>query len=158
MSKRYRVFRICCGIIALALLVTMWFFSSQTGEESSRVSGYVARFFMRLFGVDDTAGNFARVGFLVRKAAHFSLFALLGMTLGLAFAPPDQPAFAFLALPVAAICAVTDEAHQTFVMARTGMWQDALLDCCGAVLGAALAYFALLLADRRQKRNAARKT
>ena len=153
MSKGYKRFRIVCGAIALALLIAMWFFSSQTGEESGRLSNAIARFLMRLIHMEESKSNLARVGHIVRKAAHFNLFALLGAALGFAFAPPSKPARAFWAMPLALLSATADEFHQTFVAARAGMWQDSLLDSCGALTGVTAAFVILLLAKRRQGRK-----
>ena len=143
MSKRYKVFRICCFVVAIALLGAMWFFSSQNAAESAELSGSVTRFIMRLFGIEDNSTNLLRIQHVVRKTAHFCLFALLGLSLGFAIAPPQRPVNAFWALPVAGASAIADEVHQTHVTGRGGMWQDALLDSCGALVGILAAFIIL---------------
>ena len=153
MSKRYKIFRICCFVLAIALLGAMWFFSSQNAGESAELSGSVTRFLMRLFGVEDNSANLLRMEHIVRKTAHFCLFALLGLSLGIAFAPPQRPVYAFCALPVAVVSAIADEVHQTHVTGRGGMWQDALLDSCGALTGILVAYIILRIMTRRMARK-----
>ena len=150
MNKRYMVFRISCFVIAVALLVAMWFFSSQNGEESSRLSGSVTGFLLRLFGIEASEDNLARAGYIVRKAAHFGLFILLGLSLGFAFAPYQKPFYAFLALPVTVISAIADEFHQTFIAGRAGMWQDTLIDAGGSITGILMAFAILLIVAKRK--------
>ena len=153
MSKRYKVFRICCFVVAIALLGAMWFFSSQNAAESAELSGSVTRFIMRLFGIEDNSTNLLRMQHVVRKTAHFCLFALLGLSLGFALAPLSRPIYVFLALPVAVVSAIADEVHQTHVTGRGGMWQDALLDSCGALVGILTAFVILHIIVRRIARK-----
>ena len=129
----------------------MWFFSSQNGEESGKLSGSIARFILRLIRIEESSNNLARAGHIVRKAAHFSLFALLGLSLGFAITPFNKPIHAFWGLSIAIISAILDEYHQTFVANRAGMWQDSLLDTCGAITGAAAAFVILLLINKHRK-------
>ncbi len=140
-------------MIAAALLAAMWFFSSQNAGESAKLSGSVTRFLMRLFGVEDNSANLLRAEHIVRKTAHFCLFAFLGLSLGFALAPPQRPGYAFCALPVAIASAVADEVHQTHVTGRGGMWQDALLDSCGALTGILAAFAILRLMAARSARK-----
>ena len=91
MNKRYQWIRIASGIVAVCLLGAMWLFSSQTGQESGHLSNAIAHFFLRLFGIEDNAKNLNMVDHIVRKTAHFSLFCLLGLSLGFAFAVPEKP-------------------------------------------------------------------
>ena len=155
MNRRYTLFRICCGIAGLVLIGAMWFFSSQTGEESGQLSGQIARFVLHLMHVELSSANLTKAGFIIRKAAHFFLFFLIGLTFGFAFATPDKPLHSCLAVIVAAISAVTDEVHQTYVAQRAGMWQDSLLDMCGAVTGILLAYLILRLVRKRSMHKTA---
>ncbi len=72
--------------------------------------------------------------FLLRKATHFSVFALLALSfyrvfrhrLSFAVALPWSAFFSLLA-------AVLDEWHQTFTPDRTGMVGDVLLDASGSL-------------------------
>ncbi len=149
--KKEKTFRLCCGILAFALLASIWFFSSQTGEESGRLSDEITRFLMQLLGMEESRERFAKMSHIVRKAAHFNLFALLGLSLSFAFAPSRKPWRAFWAFPVAVLSAAADELHQTYVFARAGMWQDSLLDSCGALAGMTAAFLILLLTGRRRR-------
>ncbi len=79
--------------------------------------------------------------FLVRKAAHFTEYAVLGILAARAFnlrhgAPAARILFACAVL---VLVPSIDETIQLFVAGRSGQVTDVLLDCCGAATGAALA-------------------
>ena len=93
---------------------------------------------------------------IVRKAAHFSEFALLGATLlnylrlwrrDKRLVPVLLPAWA-----IATLYALTDELHQRFVSGRGPSLVDVGIDSAGALTGALLAIPALLLFFRLRKR------
>jgi len=86
---------------------------------------------------------------LVRKAAHFSVYALL-LALwwrALVTKVSERRALA-LALAITLLYATTDEVHQTFVNGRSGRPLDVGIDLAGA-LGASF-----LIARRRPRRRA----
>ena len=79
--------------------------------------------------------------FLVRKAAHFTEYAVLGILAARTFnlrrgAPAARILFACAVL---VLVPSIDETIQLFVAGRSGQVTDVLLDCCGAATGAALA-------------------
>ena len=78
--------------------------------------------------------------FLVRKAAHFTEYAVLGILAARAFDLRRGAPSARIALACAVLVLVPsiDEAIQLFVAGRSGQVTDVLLDCCGAATGACL--------------------
>ncbi|MDB6113282.1 MAG: putative rane protein [Lacunisphaera sp.] len=74
----------------------------------------------------------------IRKAAHFTEYAVLGLlvfrALAGSFPSADRPGFrlAGLALLISAAYAATDEFHQCFVAGRTPALGDVLIDASGA--------------------------
>jgi VanZ family protein len=66
---------------------------------------------------------------VLRKLAHLSEYALLGLLLARAVRRPG------LAVALAAAYAVTDELHQTFVEGRHGAPLDVGIDTLGALVG-----------------------
>ena len=79
--------------------------------------------------------------FYVRKTAHVTEYAILGVLLLRAWrlVKLARPGRAELAAWLAATAyAATDEFHQVFVPGRTPKVTDVLLDSCGAALGVAL--------------------
>lgn len=66
---------------------------------------------------------------VLRKLAHLAEYAVLGALLCRAVRRPG------LAVALAALYAVTDEIHQTFVEGRHGAPLDVAIDTTGALLG-----------------------
>jgi VanZ family protein len=102
----------------------------------------------RLFGADGfSAGALDVLHLVVRKAAHFVAYAVLGALALAALVPrPGEDddggggvvvgwREVALALGVSVAYAITDEIHQTFVPGRGGQAADVLLDAAGAIAG-----------------------
>lgn len=130
------------AVFAPALLwyALICFFSSQTGAESSQLSGLVVESSIdwmgdwgAIFRVDWDALQL--LSFLVRKCAHMGVFFVLtGLLLfalwRLGTSPRTQ---AGLSLGLCALLAGLDELHQTFVPGRDGKLPDVLIDLGGGV-------------------------
>lgn len=123
---------------AAAWYAVIFAFSAQTGEESGRLSGAVARRSIGLLGelgeIFETDWDaFLLLTFFVRKAAHMSIYfiltALLFYALWRAGLHP-RPGMA-AAVGLCALLAGLDEFHQTFVPGRDGKLSDVLIDLSG---------------------------
>lgn len=91
--------------------------------------------------------------FLVRKAAHFSEYALLALLAARAFLTSSKEKLRrrwwLAAFALVACVSLADEFHQSFLPTRTGTIYDSLLDMSGGA--AALACAALWLARGRRR-------
>jgi len=107
-------------------------------------------------GISEASIN--QVHFLVRKAAHFTEYAILALLAARAFYTSPRrglSAWWWLAsFALVACVALSDEFHQSFVPSRTASIYDSLLDMTGGAT--ALACAALWLARRRRKSAASR--
>ena len=87
----------------------------------------------------------------IRKAAHFTLYFLLGMSITgffvLQFTSLKQAVF--LAALFCLFYGVLDEVHQIFVPGRSGEIRDVLIDFLGGLAGSLL--MALLMKIKRKK-------
>ena len=97
-----------------------------------------------------------QVHFVVRKAAHFVEYSILGLLLWrlvrLDPAWESCRSWQYLtALLLAALYAASDEYHQKFVPGRNAAVSDVLLDTCGAGVGLAAVWAARRL--RRKKKS-----
>jgi VanZ family protein len=77
------------------------------------------------------------VEFIIRKSAHVTEYAILGV---LVFLSLRMIFPRFIGISIVSICicylyAITDEYHQSFVADRTPLFADVLLDTSGATLG-----------------------
>lgn len=120
---------------AAALWMAMIFLASSDGFAEARTEGWLR--FILAFAVDQMdPERFVMVHAIVRKAAHFVEYAMLGVLNVQAFRvtwlrwPPRRWWGAALMLAVA--CAVADELHQAATLRRTGSARDVLLDASGA--------------------------
>ncbi len=114
------------------LISSIWFFSSQTGEESSSLS----RALIHWLHLE----RLPEIQFLIRKAAHFSIYLVMGMLWYLFYdALGFTPGYAVLAAVCFSIVfAGLDELHQTFIPQRAGQFRDVVLDSIGAIVGTCL--------------------
>lgn len=140
MNRKIRV--ISC-ILTAAVMALIFFFSSQNSGESSEVSSGVTEMIIRFFGGDGALNGQAetveKLEFFVRKTAHFTLYALLGLTSSFAVrANGKKAALKIFAAAVifSMLYAVSDELHQVFVGGRTPKVLDVFIDTCGAAAGA----------------------
>ena len=137
--KRKRVWRIVSVALIVVWAVVIFSFSAQPDTESSEISGHVSyrivKMWNQVFGWKHSGPELEqmaqKIEYPVRKAAHMSEYAVLGIT---------------------AAYAVTDEFHQLFVPGRAGRVTDVLIDSAGAFL-ALLAIHIILYYHKSEIRN-----
>ena len=132
-EKRLRL----CGILLCMTLVFIWGNSLLPGEVSQAFSDWVKDLLNRLLpggGEDSLLGG----GGLLRKIAHFTEFAALGMCLGWLFGMLQKGRVRPFFWGAAAAC--LDEALQAFAPGRAPGAADVLLDSCGVLTGIILLY------------------
>lgn len=146
----------------LALMGMIFVFSSQPAELSNQTSGGIVQLILDLFFPgfenEDPASQ-AKISetvvLIVRKGAHFTEYALLGLALlGHITAWSKRRRISRpcpLALGIGALYAASDELHQIFVPGRSGELSDVLLDCAGVAAGIVLLW---LLLRKRKSRGA----
>ena len=124
-------------------------FASSSSFSASNTSRIIRPLLLWLFP-EISEESLAYVHFLVRKAAHFSEYALLALLAARAFRTSHKGRLRRLWWPAAfalvACVALVDEYHQSFLPTRTGTIYDSLLDMTGGA--AALACAALWLARK----------
>ena len=136
--------RIVFAVLSLIMMILIFLFSAKNADQSSEeslkvgieVGKVVVRDFEKLPKPEQI--NYARsIDFYVRKSAHFSEYALLGILLfGAVFTIKRKMyANALIALIIAMLYASSDEFHQLFVPGRSGQIRDVLIDSSGALTG-----------------------
>ena len=119
----------------------VWCHSLVQGPQSSLESGLVVTLVRPVFemlGVHDAD----LMSLLVRKAAHFSEYAVLGVLARGLFSTlrSEKGVRPFPAALLVALVPAVDECIQLFVPGRSGQLTDVLLDLSGVVAGALLAH------------------
>lgn len=119
-----------CKALLVAELIFIWGNSLMPGEVSGAISDWVGSILRLLFeqGPEEVSG-----GFPLRKLAHFTEFAALGMTLCWLFAMLQKGRG--YALLCGVLAAATDETIQIFVPDRGPSVRDVALDSCGVLTG-----------------------
>ena len=158
-------------IILRAVLTTLtgaligWIFSNslKNAESSSSQSGAVLRAIQNFFDVLFPGGGIVVSSHFIRKAAHFSEYALLGAMLFFIYRSYTVkwktffiPAFLAAAVPF------LDEGLQFFSEGRSPQLTDVGIDLAGALFGMLFAWAVLYVAaairrKRRKKEKAAEK-
>jgi VanZ family protein len=127
------------------------FFS--TGTFSASNTGSVLEWFAHALRISLTSREFDLLHFLIRKAAHFSVYGLLSALFFRAWRgkPQGRPwkwSWAALALTVCLLAASSDEYHQSFTPGRTAAVHDVELD----MMGALFAQFMIVAWTAKRKR------
>ena len=131
----------------------IWGHSLVQGPASSLESGRVVALLRPIFeavGVTDHD----LMSLIVRKCAHFSEYAVLGVIARGLFSrlASERGVPAWVGVLAVAAVPVCDECLQLFVPGRTGLPTDVLIDLSGAVTGALLAWaFSRWLAGRNAR-------
>jgi VanZ family protein len=146
---------------ALAVMAAIFWFSSKSGEASGlqsqsfteRVMAAFLPYFNRL-GETERAELVGRYSPLLRVAAHFGLFSLLGLFCG-AFSLTLKGKKAALSLYAFSFCllyALSDEVHQIFVEGRAFELSDLGVDALGALAGICAALLSYYIYRGKKKR------
>ena len=148
-------------------LVVLWMsvifcFSMEDANRSSETSGRVIRWLLARFDGDflslSAEEQLLRIedwSFLVRKLAHFTIFAVLGCLSFAAFSVDLRPRRAFpAAVGLGAARAVLDEGHQSFVPGRACELRDMCIDCAGVLLGATFLLLIFLFIKHQKNKKA----
>ena len=136
-------------LLVLAVMVMIYCFSAQTGEESGSLSGRITGWLLRVLIPDfetmepDVQQNLKDIfGLVIRKLAHFSEYALLGFSLYLHITQLQKKWSVRLPLlwawGIGTLYAASDEFHQSFVGGRGPSVVDVMIDSAGVIAGVLL--------------------
>ena len=122
-------------VLLIVWMVIIFLFSQQPGDVSSEQSRLVVYIFnFAGINLDSALGNLST--FIVRKAAHFTEYLILGL---LAYnALRENVKFnksLILAVIIVFLYASSDEFHQSFIPGRGPAFRDVLIDTAGGLTG-----------------------
>ncbi len=136
----------------------IFYFSHQNSTESSGMSEAVIRYILNIFMPDLSQEKLSiyitSLQFFVRKAAHFSIYAILGVLCYIHIMAYDSviPLLKIvISLVISSAYAASDEYHQTFISGRSGEIRDVLIDSAGAFCGILLAFIVFKFIKRSDK-------
>ena len=144
-SKIKRIRLIIYGFFAAAIMTFIFVMSAMPAQESSNLSGSITSFVIKVLYPDYTvlpAEEMAKIysftEYLIRKCAHFSEYAALGVFLAMFFRELLFRRYSFAAFITAVLYALSDEWHQSFINGRGSAVTDVIIDSAGALFGIAL--------------------
>ena len=135
-TERKRI-RLCVCLI-FANLALIWGNSLISGADSGAMSGGVTAFLMELLGIPQTHEGLFHT--LIRKAAHFTEFACLGVLLCWRFGMAGQQGIHLWSMPLLCgmLSAMVDETIQMFTPDRGPSVMDVWIDTSGVLAGISL--------------------
>jgi VanZ family protein len=139
-----RLFSRYFPLVAWLLFIS---FASSDNFNASNTSRIIGPLILWLFP-NTSIETLGVVHLLMRKAAHFTEYAILAFFAARAFRTSPRPSIAnrwfLISLALVIVYALLDEYHQSFVPSRTATIYDSLIDMAGGLT-------ALLLIRRRHK-------
>jgi VanZ family protein len=124
----------------------------STGAYSGSITGWLLAQLLLTLHIHLTPQSFEIIHFLIRKLAHITEYAILGLLLYHSFESRHLQSWklrsAFIAVVVAGLFSLTDEYHQSFVPGRSASLADCGIDTAGSFLGLVLLYAARRLQAR----------
>ncbi len=150
--------------VSLIIISVLWFIvifgfsgesSSASDKTSSRATEVVLGIFIKGFSdipESEKAALTAKYNHPIRKIAHFSEYAVLGMLLSLTFLcfGKIKKRFYLFSVPLSFLLASSDELHQLFVPGRACRFTDVLLDTSGAAAGALFIFLIVILFKKKK--------
>lgn len=150
-------------LLVIAVMVMIFCFSAQSGEQSGAMSGRLTTWVLNLiipdfenFSPEQQEMIRSTVGLIIRKLAHFSEYALLGFSLMLHIAQVQKKITVRLPLlwswAVGTLYAASDEFHQGFVAGRGPSIVDVMIDSLGVITGIMLLLLISLCHRKRSEK------
>ena len=150
--------RVLLTTLTAAVMLLIFFFSNETADRSDRTSGTLARVVIGIAYPDfdgmpesEQQDIFNVIQHLVRKTAHFTEYALLGLLLRFclqSWIGNKRRHLLPLSWVFGTVYAVTDELHQLLTDGRAGQWTDVVLDSSGVLTGAVIASVVVVLGSK----------
>jgi VanZ family protein len=155
MMKRTKTRLFLSGAMIVGILCFIWDNSLLPGKDSGELSGFIGTLLQKLLPFLDLQSEMGM--HLLRKAAHFSEFAALGMSFGWLFAmvmTKKQWKY-LLPLGCGAAAACVDECIQIFSPGRYSSIVDVCIDCSGVLTGCLLLWLCIAILTKIKKKRAA---
>ena len=150
--------------VIILIMAVIFRFSTDTGSESSQLSIKVTRFISSIIFRNFGSMTLSQQQFIVtefhhfvRKLAHFTIYAVLGLSMYSFMEMTAMKLLKRLSLSwvLCIIYAAADEFHQSFTPGRSMKFTDVLIDSAGAFCGiiAAFIIFAVFYYIKRETKN-----
>lgn len=159
------IVRIILVILILLNFITIFGFSEQDGVHSGGLSRKVTLVILNVFDdyneplSEEQEVQVENVQHVIRKLAHFTIYAILGlllMSLAETFDFTNKKRI-ILSLLVGILYASLDEFHQSFIPGRTAAVTDVLIDTAGVITGILFIFLVLKIIQSKRKKKKTNK-
>ena len=139
-----KIKRIIFAILIILNCSLIFYFSNQVADDSSvqssRVVDWVSEVLPSIRNLEETEKDSVKAMLvpIVRKTAHFSIYAMLGIwtiNFALTFGKINMQQKIIYTILFCLFYAITDEIHQIFIEGRSCEIRDILIDTLGAATG-----------------------
>lgn len=158
--KNSKILIITSWTAVILWMLVIFCFSAQNADQSSGTSGGFAKFLAKIlyrdFNIIDKPSQDILINkcqFIVRKTAHFTVYATLGILTNTAVRISKFKFPHLIALVICLAYAVSDEIHQYFVPGRSCELRDVFIDFSGSVLGIILISIILIFFRNIKAKN-----
>ncbi len=130
-------------LLTLLWMTVIFMFSAKNADDSTEQSSFITNILMNIFSnvyrnsdLSDKMQIIESMSFAIRKAAHFSIYSVLGLLsfLSVYYLTKFSNKTPFISMLICFIYACSDEMHQLFVPGRSGQLRDVFIDFSGALL------------------------
>ena len=134
--------------LTILWILVIFSFSLQSGDESSQLSGGIVAWVVSVICPEDFA-HVELLELLIRKAAHFTEYFILGVLMSLTVRQTDCKKYIILPWFLGTMVACFDETIQLFSVGRAGRIFDVMLDSAGVITGCLILFVVLLAKSKR---------
>lgn len=161
-TKKRKIQKIIIWILIAGWMLVIFLFSSQNGDESSKLSqGFLRKCILWFLPDHMNGATVDTLEYIVRKCAHMTEYAVLGILISIQFRLyrffEKEWKTISAAIFFVMMYAATDEIHQLFIGGRSGRFTDVLIDTCGGMIGALAVYFTCKLKNLRKSENGGKR-
>lgn len=155
-EMKIKILRIILIILLIATFFIIFKFSNQNGKQSGSLSMEVTKSVTKNIQQIQKLENsrkekvLLKIEKIIRKMAHFSLYALVGfllMSLMSTYKLSKERKIA-ISLATGVLYAMSDELHQFFVSDRSAQVTDVIIDSIGVATGIALVILVLWIWEK----------
>lgn len=161
--NKLRIIRIISTATTAAIMIAIFMFSAQNSDRSANLSRGFTRQVVNVISAVVSMNAAEKVRFvdlihgIVRKLAHFSIYAALGVSSSAMFASFFEKFrnrnILIYSVIFCFLYAASDEIHQLFVGGRGPQITDVLLDSFGALCGGIVFLIFMKLIKKRGDRH-----
>ncbi len=137
------IIRLILFLLLIGTFIIIFGFSSQNAKESSGVSGKITEAvlknieYVQRLEKNEKENIYHRVESVIRKIAHFSIYAVVGILLIAICSTYKIKEINGIGISsiLGVIYATSDEIHQRFIPGRSAQITDVMLDSLGVLFG-----------------------